>query len=300
MALQIVQRSVMPRSKNLIQNRRMLLTLPNLEEQLYKPSIKEVSFTADVGSHSIPAFSILSKHFPRAWGFLWALKENSLSSTLVGLSSSERKNVYRQLARRDCSHLRSSVSRIESSDVLDGLLIVGGESGKSIISEAYKTVGLPPHVTFKSDLAYLDLKDKVPMAWVVNDAPVTFNIHPAPPELPGGGCYVPSLLAGGEKEHGVTLHFVNNNIDDGQIINVKRFRIPEGCTLSSLEKITARYCLEMLEELLLLMKFTEPLSDMATTCHYQWGADEFTRKMTRNMLQEAKRKYGEKGHPALL
>lgn len=283
----------------LTQSRRMLLRLPKTEEELYRPSKKEISFTADVSDYSVTAFNIMSKHFPRAWGFLWSVEENSLSTAIMGLPEHERESAYRQLARRECGWLRERVGREESCNVSDGLLTVGGESGKRVISEAYRCVGLPPYVSFKCDLAFLNLKNKVPMEWIVRDAPAAFNIHPAPPERPGAGVYAPSILAG-EKEYGVTVHFMTHRVDDGPIIKVKRFPIPEGATKTSLYTLTGEHCLEMFEELMLCMKFTEPLTDISTRCHHIWGPVEVTRRMMRKMLKQAEGKYGEKGHPALL
>lgn len=282
-------------------HKRMLLRLPNnAEELLCKPKNSVVTFTAEADTTSVDAFRIISRHFPKAWGFLWSLDENSLSTTLLDLPWKERENIYRQLARRNCSQLRSKVSQVESSGVLDGLLTVGGESGKRIISETFKCVGLPAaHIAFKCDLAFLDLKNKVPLGWLAREFPVAYNIHPAPPEKPGAGVYVPSLLAG-EEQYGVTVHFLTPRVDDGPIIAVRRFRIPEKSTLTSLRALTTQHCLEMLEDLLLRMKFTEPLSEVSTICHYRWGGNEFTRKMIRKMIKETKRKFGEKGHPALL
>lgn len=280
--------------------RRTLLKLPSTEEELYSRSSREIGFISDISCpYSPTAFNIVSRHFPRAWGFLWSVEENTLSSAILELPESGRECVYRQLARRDCSWLRGRVSQAESVSVLDGLLQVGGERGKRIISDAYRCVGLPPLVTYKSSLTFLDLKRKVPMGWIVRDAPAAFNIHPAPPEKPGAGVYLPSLLAG-EKEYGVTVHITTEYVDSGPIIAVRRFPIPEGSTKSSLYILVVEHSLEMLEELMLCMKFTEPLSDMLTTCHHTWGGVEFTRRMVRRMEREAERKYGEKGHPALL
>ena len=208
-------------------------------------------------------------------------EENPLSASLLNLSEDRREFVYKQLSNRN--NWEKAVGRYEAfyPRPMPGLMTVGGEKGKQIISEAYNCVGLPPHVSFKSDLAFLDLKGKVPLSWIVRDAPLALNIHPAPPEKRGAGVYVPSLLAG-ESHYGCTAHFMSpSGLDDGRIIAVKRFKIPEGSTKTSLRALTTEVCLEMLEELLILLKFTKPVTSIPTTCHYTWGGEEFTRKAVR-------------------
>ncbi len=278
---------------------RGMLYLPATESKLFQPCNKEITMISDPEPASLKAFQIMSKHFPRAWGFLWGIEENSLSSTLLKCSEKQREVIYRQLSRRDCMELRKITNEDEKSCISPGLITLGGEKGKRIISETYKCVGLPPLVSFNSDLVLLDLKNKVPLSWIVCDAPAAFNIHPAPPEKPGAGVYVPSLLAN-EKKYGCTLHVMNSRVDDGPIIAVRRFSIPEGATRSVLKELTANAALEMFEDLMLSLKFTEPMSDIHTTCHYTWGGQEITRRMVKKMMKEAENKYGTKGHPALL
>lgn len=52
----------------------------------------------------------------------------------------------------------------------------------------------------------------------------SYNFHPGPPEYPGFGCYNFALLDRA-KFYGSTIHLMNDKFDDGQIINVKKFRI---------------------------------------------------------------------------
>ena len=278
----------------------MVSKMPSIEEELmYAPSCREVSFFSEISDSSVTAFRIMSQHFPKAWGFRWGTKENALTAMLHGLPESEKENVYRQLAKRNCSQLRNMMSRVEHLDIMDGLLTVGGEKGKRIISEAFQCVGLPPHVTFKGDLAFLDIKDKVPMSWLVREAPAAFNIHPGPPERRGAGLYVPSLLAG-DRQYGITVHFMSEKLDAGPIIAVRRFDIPKGSTRTQLSYLAAQHSLVMFEDLILHMKFTKSLSDIHIPCHYLWQGTETTRKMVRMMIKETRMKYGEHGHPVLM
>ncbi|MBV2226725.1 MAG: phosphoribosylglycinamide formyltransferase [Sphingobacterium mizutaii] len=66
------------------------------------------------------------------------------------------------------------------------------------------------------------------------------NIHPALlPKFGGKGMYGDkvhkAVLAAGEDEHGITIHFVNENFDEGEIIHQARFRVEPGDTLEILK-----------------------------------------------------------------
>ncbi|MBW4888201.1 phosphoribosylglycinamide formyltransferase [Mucilaginibacter sp. HMF5004] len=59
------------------------------------------------------------------------------------------------------------------------------------------------------------------------------NIHPSLlPKYGGKGMYGDkvhnAILAAKEEESGITIHFVNENFDEGEIIHQSRFRIDEG------------------------------------------------------------------------
>lgn len=67
------------------------------------------------------------------------------------------------------------------------------------------------------------------------------NIHPALlPKYGGKGMYGhhvhEAVLKAGEKEHGVTVHFVNEHFDAGEIILQEKFSLQDGDTLESTEK----------------------------------------------------------------
>lgn len=66
------------------------------------------------------------------------------------------------------------------------------------------------------------------------------NIHPALlPKFGGKGMYGDyvhkAVLANGEEESGITIHFVNENFDEGEIIQQSRFRIEKGDDLEMLK-----------------------------------------------------------------
>lgn len=273
--------------------------LPDTEEELYKPSDKAVAYVSEYKPWGVKCFELTQQHFPKAWGFMWARKTTHLSSTLVNRTWSERESLYQQLASKDFTKLRDTLDEQERMEITtDGLLPVGGEEGKTLISEAFQYLGVPTLISCKNDLAFLNFKNKVPLEWIVHKAPAVFNIHPAPPEKPGAGVYIPSLMAE-EKYYGVTVHVMTKALDSGPIMFVRRFPIPEGATRNQLYHFTAVNTLHALEELLLQVKFTDSVDEVPTTCHISWGGKEITRREARRMERELERLYGAGRHPAL-
>lgn len=59
------------------------------------------------------------------------------------------------------------------------------------------------------------------------------NFHPAPPEFPGSGC-VNFALYEGAPSYGVTAHVMNERVDNGTILAVRRFPIEPGDDVASL------------------------------------------------------------------
>ncbi len=59
------------------------------------------------------------------------------------------------------------------------------------------------------------------------------NIHPAPPEYPGSGCLNWALYEG-TNVYGVTAHLMDEDVDHGDILKVKRFSIFENDNVQSL------------------------------------------------------------------
>ena len=269
--------------------------LPPTEEELYAPHSKPVTYISEYAERGAEGFKLVSKHFPNSWGFLWHLKKNGLTPKIMSLSKAERKDVYNQLAARDFSKLRQQLDEPLS---VNGLLPVAGEEGKAIISEAYSYLGVPPLVSYKNDLLLMNLKNKFPLGWIPKASPVAFNIHPAPPDKRGAGVYVPSLV-NKEKEYAVTVHILNGQVDDGAILFVKRFPIPEGFTRTQLYELTSDVAYSALEELLLNIKLINSQPDVPSTCHVMWG-DEITRGDVKRIIKELVCKFGERGHPALI
>jgi methionyl-tRNA formyltransferase len=58
------------------------------------------------------------------------------------------------------------------------------------------------------------------------------NFHPAPPEYPGSGC-INFALYDEVSDYGVTAHLMNKKIDNGKILEVRRFPVHKSQDLSS-------------------------------------------------------------------
>ena len=70
------------------------------------------------------------------------------------------------------------------------------------------------------------------------------NFHPAPPEYPGTGCTNFALYEGA-KQYGVTCHYMQDQVDTGEIICVKRFPIYQTDNVETLLTRTYDYQLAM-------------------------------------------------------
>mgnify|MGYP005815946809 FL=1 len=84
---------------------------------------------------------------------------------------------------------------------------------------------LPPeYANWKGDyIFHMKSYYILPKSLIDNAAIAAINFHPGSPKYPGSGC-VNWALYNNEKTTGVTIHFLNEHIDNGDIINV--FKIP--------------------------------------------------------------------------
>ena len=100
-----------------------------------------------------------------------------------------------------------------------------------------------------SFLNYLILPSKL-----LERARYSINFHPASPEYPGSG--VSSWAIYDEsKDYGVTAHLLNENVDDGNILMVKRFHVFENDNAISLLSRAKKFLLilfyDLIEKLLI-------------------------------------------------
>jgi phosphoribosylglycinamide formyltransferase-1 len=129
---------------------------------------------------------------------------------------------------------------------------------KAKVIERMEPFKVPVHVfnkeVFKNEQAFSALlstyqPDLIVLAgflWLIPDYLVKkypnkiINIHPALlPKFGGKGMYGhhvhEAVLAAKEKEHGITIHFVNEKYDEGQPIFQAKFDVPEQATLEVLQ-----------------------------------------------------------------
>tara|TARA_B100000686_G_C16559659_1_gene847070 strand:- start:24 stop:740 length:717 start_codon:yes stop_codon:yes gene_type:complete len=78
------------------------------------------------------------------------------------------------------------------------------------------------------------------------------NFHPAPPEYPGSGC-INFALYDESDTYGVTAHIMNEKIDNGKILEVRRFPVHKNNNLPSLLERThnelLNLCLDFISNL---------------------------------------------------
>ncbi len=101
---------------------------------------------------------------------------------------------------------------------------------------------------------------KIPTVLIRQFPEKMINLHPALlPEFGGKGMYGihvhEAVLAAGKKKSGITIHFVNENYDDGKIIFQAETKVSKTDTPESLAKkihaLEYRYFPEIIEQLLM-------------------------------------------------
>ncbi|MES2690436.1 MAG: phosphoribosylglycinamide formyltransferase [Bacteroidota bacterium] len=127
------------------------------------------------------------------------------------------------------------------------------------VIERMKAFHVPVHVfsrtEFKEEHTFLSLLDPYQpdlivlagFLWLIPDFLVKkypgkiINIHPALlPRFGGKGMYGhhvhEAVLLAKEKEHGITIHFVNEKYDEGQPVFQAKFDVKPGATLDDIQK----------------------------------------------------------------
>lgn len=110
---------------------------------------------------------------------------------------------------------------------------------------------------------------------ILERAKISINIHPAPPDYPGSGG--PAWAIYDEaKKYGATAHLINEHIDNGKILKVKRFDVANNDTMQSLlhrAKINATMLFyEIIEDIFISKKLIDNL--LLESCDEVWkGSD---------------------------
>ncbi|MFD1165898.1 phosphoribosylglycinamide formyltransferase [Sphingobacterium daejeonense] len=151
------------------------------------------------------------------------------------------------------SNAQKIMEHFKYSDSAEVALVLSNNPDAYVLQRA-DNFEIPTHVFDKHDFYQTDeivnlLKrleiDLVVLAgflWLVPESLLKafpnkiINIHPALlPKFGGKGMYGDrvhkAVLEAGEEEHGITIHFVNENFDEGEIIHQARFRVEPGDTI---------------------------------------------------------------------
>jgi methionyl-tRNA formyltransferase len=152
-----------------------------------------------------------------------------------------------------------------------------------------RDIGLNLEVTCVSELqklefAFLDDKDLllsfgtsvlVP-DWILKKPNlIALNIHAASPDYPGRDPHHFAVYDG-VKIYGATLHLMTKKIDDGQILDVEWFDVPEKIAPINLLKRANEAGWEIVKRLFVNLYNKNPLQQ---TTDLEWGKRKTTRKM---------------------
>lgn len=106
------------------------------------------------------------------------------------------------------------------------------------------------------------------------------NFHPGPPEYPGTGCFN-FAMHNAEKTYGVTAHLMNERVDTGKIIAVKRFRLLESDSVYTLSLKSYRHMLALFFEVMhFVLKDT-----LLPECDETWQRKPYTRKQLEELCR---------------
>ncbi len=110
--------------------------------------------------------------------------------------------------------------------------------------------------------------------YLLNKAQIAaINFHPASPEYPGIGCNNFALYENA-KEYGVTCHHMDNTVDTGEIIAVKKFQVFSNDNVHTLLSRTYDFQLVLFYEIMGKILNNEKLPQSKE----KWGRKPFTRK----------------------
>lgn len=134
---------------------------------------------------------------------------------------------------------------------------------------------LPQHVLqWKGDLLISFISSWIIPGDLLNNARLAaINFHPGSPEYPGTGC-TNFAIYNGEIEYGVTAHHMKQQVDTGNIIDVKRFPISASDSVYDVTQQCYRLIEESFYEVMELILHDQPLP-LSTE---QWKRKPYTRK----------------------
>ncbi len=104
-------------------------------------------------------------------------------------------------------------------------------------------------------------------------AKIALNFHPSPPKYPGSGGYSKALF-NLDKKFGVTVHYMNNKIDNGKIVGFYSFKINKNLTLEKLIKKTSNFRLLVFKKIVRLLLTNDgenKILKLSNNNKFQWS-----------------------------
>lgn len=155
------------------------------------------------------------------------------------------------------SNAQKIMEHFKYSEDVEVALVLSNSPDAYVLQRA-DNFEIPSHVFYRTDFyesnevvdllkrLNIDLVVLAGFLWLVPDNLLRafpnkiINIHPSLlPKYGGKGMYGDhvhqAVLDAGEEEHGISIHFVNENFDEGEIIYQARFKIEEGDSLEVLK-----------------------------------------------------------------
>ena len=142
---------------------------------------------------------------------------------------------------------------------------------------------IPPEMLSWSGDYILSYMSKwiIPESVLKRASSAAINFHPGPPSRPGAAS-VNYALYDGDKEFGVTCHYMTSKVDSGKIIMTRKFPVFESDNVSSLLKRSHEELLELFIEIVSTLKEGKDLPESADT----WNRENFhTRKDINGQLR---------------
>ena len=118
----------------------------------------------------------------------------------------------------------------------------------------------------------------IPMSIIKKAEIAAINFHPGSPKYPGSGCYNFAIY-NGEKEYGVTCHFLSKKVDTGQIISVKTFPLLQDDNVEDLINRTYVYLNILFFDITLSLIKNKPLPNSKL----KWERLPYTKKQLDNL-----------------
>ena len=122
---------------------------------------------------------------------------------------------------------------------------------------------------------------------ILKKASIAINFHPGPPEYRGIGC-VNFALYNNSKEYGITAHLMNNKIDNGKILDVKRFRIKKIDTVDTVLNFSYKLQVKQAKKIIKLicsMGNSYIKKIQLSSNNFFWSKNIFTRKQLNKLYK---------------